>query len=121
MKLTLWVATMGALLAAPFSALAQQSTRPADPADPHVAVAPLVYESAIPATARSAPDHGDAAAGKDATPDKLWRTANDTVAGAPGHGGHDADALVPKGHAHAAPPASPKPADRPAADHGKHH
>lgn len=85
MKHTLWAA-IGALLAAP---LAAQPQRAADPADPDAPVAPLVYESVI-----VAPPAQDST-----TPDKRWRAANETVAGAPGHG-------------HATPAAP--------ADHGKH-
>lgn len=107
MKPTLWAA-IGALLAAPLPALAQQSPNPADPANPansRAAVPPPVYESAFARTSQSAP-------GRDTpTPDKLWRAANDTVAGASVHGGH-------AGHAPA--PAAPAPA-APASDHGTHH
>lgn len=122
MKPKLWAATVGALLAVPVFVLAQQAPRAADPADPRAAVPPAVYESAIPAISRPAPEHGDA------TPDKLWRSANATVAGAPGHAGHGSIAPAASDHAHAAqptpaPPAKPAvhPAGHAAADHGKHH
>jgi hypothetical protein len=102
MKFTYWAAISGALLAMPLSALAQPTTPVADPADPRAAVPPVVYESAIAAPlARQA----DAP-----TPDKLWRAANDTVAGAQGHAGHGP-----------AMPVSPATAPmQPAADHTKH-
>jgi hypothetical protein len=106
MKLTLWVAAIGALLSMPFAALAQQAARAADPADPHAGVPPVVYESAIRA--------GSAAAQPDATPDQLWRAANEAVAGTQDHAAHAHEAQ-------AAPPPPAKPAQRPAADHGKHH
>lgn len=103
MKLKLWVATIGALLAVPVSTLAQQSPRAPDPADPRVAVPPARYESAMTRVSPPEPEQGDA------RPDKAWRTANDTVSGAPGHAGH------------AAPVAAAKPVVQPVADHGKHH
>jgi hypothetical protein len=116
MKLKLWVATIGALLALPFAALAQQSPRQADPADPHVVVPALVYESII---------SGVAAPGQaEVTPDKSWRAANDAVAGTQGHASHGATATAANSHAHdvqaeRAPPV--KPVAEPAADHSKHH
>lgn len=121
MKLKLWAATVGALLAAPVCALAQQAPRaadPADPADPRAAVTPAVYESAMPGPPHRAPEKGDA------TPDKRWRSANDTVAGAPAHAGHGNNAAPASGHAHEAqalPAAAAKPAGQAATDHGKHH
>ena len=116
MKLTLSVATIGALLALPFAALAQASTRQADPADPHVAVPPVVYESII----GGPPASGQA----EVTPDKSWRAANDAVAGTQDHAGHGASGPAANDHIHDVPakPAPPaKPVDRPAADHSKHH
>lgn len=85
-------ALLGALLAVPFAALAQQSPRLPDSADPGAAVMPIVYESVVsPVVTRPSPEPQ----GSPPTPDKLWRAANETV-GAP--------------------------ARRPApADHGKHH
>jgi hypothetical protein len=118
MKLELWVATFGALLAVPVFALAQQAARAADPADPRVAVPPAAYESAITSTSRTEPGHSEV------TPDKLWRTANDAVAAAPGHAGHGADTAAANSHApvgQAVPAAASKPVDQPTADHGRHH
>ena len=118
MKFKLWVAVIGAVLAAPFSALAQQSTQPADPADPRAAVPPARYESAITSALLPGPKQNDV------TPDKVWRAANDSVAGGPGHAGHGADRSPASSHGHAghaAPAPSAKPADQPAADHSKHH
>jgi hypothetical protein len=102
MKFTHWAAVSGALLAVPLLALAQPTTPAADPADPRAVVPPVVYESAIAAPPAREPDAP--------TPDKLWRAANDTVAGAQGHAGHGA-----------AMPVSPATAPlQPAADHSKH-
>jgi hypothetical protein len=103
MKFTHWAAISGALLAAPFSALAQPTTPAADPADPRAAVPPVVYESAIARPPARKPEA--------LTPDKAWRSANDTVAGAPGHAAHDADAI---------PASSAKAPAQPAADNSKH-
>lgn len=103
MTSTQWAAMFGALLAVPLSALAQPTTPGADPADPRAAVPPVVYTSAIAGAAPRAPDT--------ATPDKVWRAANDTVAGTQGHAGHDA-AATPALQASA--PAQPP------ADHSKH-
>jgi hypothetical protein len=120
MKLKLWFATIGALLAMPVSALAQQSSRAPDPADPRAAVPPALYESVFARTSQPKPEQGDVA------PDKVWRSANDTVAGVPGHAGHGAGPAAASGHAHAwhtapAPAPKEKPAVQPAADHSKHH
>ena len=134
MKLKLWVATVGALLAMPAYVLAQQSPHPADPADPRAAVPAAGYESVFTSISRPTPEPNAV------TPDKVWRAANDTVAGAQGHAGHGAGAATASGHAahqagaaaasgnaHAAhamqavPAPSAKPVDRPAADHSKHH
>ncbi|MFC5460540.1 hypothetical protein [Massilia niabensis] len=123
MTFKLWVATIGALLAVPVSALAQQSVGPADPADPRASVPAAVYESVVTKASRAAPDDNQV------TPDKIWRAANDAVAAAPGHPGHEAGAGAASGHAHAghapaaqaAPAPSAKPASEPAADHSKHH
>jgi hypothetical protein len=116
MKLKLWVATTGTLLALPIAALAQQSPRQADPADPHVAVPPVVYQSissGVPASDQA-----------EVTPDKFWRAANDTVAGTQEHAAHGATPTPANTHAHDvhaehAPP--PRPVAKPAADHSKHH
>lgn len=123
MKLKLWVATIGALLAVPVIALAQQTPSPADPADPRAAVPPAVYESAMANNSRPEPDNNPV------TPDKVWRMANDTVAAAQGHAGHGAAATATSIHAHAghvpaaqaAPAPAAKPVEQPAADHSKHH
>ena len=122
MKLKLWVATIGALLAVPVSALAQQSHHAPDPADPRVAVPPALYESAFTSASLPRPQESDV------TPDKVWRTANDTVAGGLGHGGHGVahgtNPAPASSHAHAghaAPAPAAKPAVQPAADHSKHH
>lgn len=115
----LLAAAIGALLILPLYAQAQQSRPLADPADPAVAVPPTVFESVI-TRASPAPQDGQA------TPDKAWRAANDTVAGAPGHAGHAVPGSEQKPQAHAAAPApsSPampvKPAPAPV-DHSKHH
>lgn len=118
MKLKLWAAAIGALLAVPVSALAQQSPHVPDPADPRVAVPPALYESAITSASQPRAEESDV------TPDKVWRTANDTVAGTPGHSGHDAGPAPASGDAptgHAAPISAAKPVVQPAADHSKHH
>lgn len=115
-------ALLGALLAVPFGALAQQSPRLPDPADPAALVAPIVYESAFaPVFARPAPEPQ----GSVPTPDKLWRAANEAVAAPSGHAGHGAHGAHPAGSAASrpAPAASvPAPARQPApVDHSKHH
>lgn len=98
---------IGALLAAPI-AQAQTSGHAPDPTDPGVPVPVLVYESSMPA--KRMPSIRD-----QASPDKVWRTANDTVTVSDGHG-----------HGHAAPP-TPTPTSAPRADnpqpsrHGNHH
>ena len=115
----LLAAILGVLLAAPLAALAQQSLRTPDPADPGAAVPPIVYESAFSRPA-AAPQDGQP------TPDKAWRAANDAVASGPaGHGAHQAPG---GGHAHAGPAAAhgtpvPAPGARQPApvDHSKHH
>ena len=108
-------AFLGALLAAPLGALAQQSARTPDPADPRAAVLPIVYESAFSRPAAPPRD-------EQPTPDKAWRAANETVAAPPsGHGGHAAHGAA---HAPATPAtaAEPVPALQPApVDHSKHH
>lgn len=114
----LLAAAIGALLVLPMYAQAQQSRPLADPADAAAAVPPTVYESVI---ARSLPAPQEAQ-----TPDKSWRAANNTVAGAPGHAGHAAHGSEPKlqGHAPATAPSSPSAASKPApapVDHSKHH
>lgn len=118
MKINFLVATFGVLLAVPVLALAQQALHAPDPADPQIAVPPPTYESAFAGTAMPKPEQGDV------TPDKVWRSANDTVAGISGHAGHGA-ASAPAGvqaHAgHAAPAPAAKPAAQPTADHSKHH
>lgn len=103
-------AAIGALLAVPCMALAQQASRGPDPADPRAAVPALEYRSVLSGAARQ-----PAAAA--ATPDKLWRQANDTVAAAAGHAGHAGHAT----HDHGKPapaPAAPAAHGKP---HGKHH
>lgn len=117
-------AILGVLLAAPLAALAQQSPRTPDPADPAAAVPPIVYESAFSRPA-AAPRDGQP------TPDKAWRAANDAVASAPsghaGHAEHGAQQAQGGGHAHAGPAGAhatsmPAPARQPVpADHSKHH
>ncbi|WP_156885590.1 hypothetical protein [Massilia niastensis] len=119
MKLKLWAA-IGAVLAVPFAAQAQQSHRAADPADPDVVVPPTVYESAIAGYSPLVQD-------TQATPDKSWRAANEAVARSQGHAGHGAHHGAESGQAHgaSAPPAAPAkpatPASPAPADHSKHH
>jgi len=118
MKLKLWAAAIGALLAVPVSALAQQSPHVPDPADPRVAVPPAQYESAITSTAQPRTQQSEL------TPDKVWRTANDIVGQAPGHAGHGAGPAPASNQAHTgheAPVSDAKPVVQPAADHSKHH
>lgn len=113
-------AAIGALLAVPFAAQAQQAAHAPDPADPQAAVPAIAYRSALTGAA-----HPPAPA---ATPDQLWRQANASVAPAPGHAGHaghaehaqpvqpaqPAQPAAAAGHAHGKP-------DAPAPAHGKHH
>ncbi|MFC0251969.1 hypothetical protein IM543_12820 [Massilia sp. UMI-21] len=116
----LLAAVVGALLALPIYAQAQQSRPSADPADPTVAVPPTVYESVI---ARPSPGPQDV----QTTPDKSWRAANDAVAGVPGHAGHGAPASEQNHNGHGAAPAPTtpvapgKPANPVPVDHSKHH
>lgn len=127
MNQTFLAAMLGAFLAAPFVALAQPTPGTAGPSDPGAAVTPIVYESVFTRPAQAA---------EQATPDKLWRAANEEVAASSahaGHGTHEADAPH-AGHAGAMPAAQPAqaPAPRPAVppaparqpapvDHSKHH
>lgn len=116
----LLAAAIGALLALPMYAQAQQSRPSADPADPSVSVPPTVYESVI---ARSSPVPQDG----QTTPDKSWRAANDTVAGTPGHAGHGAPVSEQNHSGHVPAPAPStaaapgKPANPVPVDHSKHH
>jgi len=87
MNFTLRVA-LGTLLAAMPIAQAQQPSRTPDPADPAAPVPPIVYQSAL---AGYTPGPKEAP-----SPDKLWRSANDIVAGQPGHGAHAAPAPEPR-------------------------
>lgn len=94
---------IGLMTALPFAALAQRPAQP-DPADGKAAAPALAYESAFA-------DYVPAAGADDeATPDKGWRAANETVAQSEGHAGHDAGA--PK------PPATP--AKETPVDHSNH-
>lgn len=119
MKFNFWVVA-GALLAVPACALAQQA---ADPADPRATVPAAVYVSVFTNVSRSAPDDNEL------TPDKVWRAANDAVAGATGHAAHGDGGTSAKVDAHAghvpaaqaAPAPSSGPVDPPAVDHSKHH
>lgn len=90
---------LASLALLPLAAFAQAIQQQPDPADAHAAVPAPGYTSALnnyrPATDQAA------------TPDKLWRTANDEVQAPAGHAGHtmgvesnDA-APVPKADAHA--------------------
>jgi len=119
----LLAAAIGALLALPMYAHAQQSRPLPDPADPAVAVPPTVYESVI-SNRSPAPQDGQT------TPDRSWRAANDAVAGVPGHAGHGANGTEQNHHGHKDGPApsapasqvSPtKPANPAPMDHSKHH
>lgn len=116
----LLAAAIGALLALPMYAHAQQSRPLQDPADPAVAVPPTVYESVIPSRS-PAPQDGQT------TPDKSWRAANDAVAGVPSHAGHGAHGGEQNHHGHKAAPAPSapstpaKPANPAPMDHSKHH
>lgn len=111
---------IGAVLALPLCVQAQQALAPANPADPAVTVPPTVYTPSPAAYSHTPQDDA-------ITPDKAWRAANDTVAAAPGHGGHDAHRGEPKSPGHeaprgpAAPTVHPKPAAAPPVDHSKHH
>jgi hypothetical protein len=115
MKPTLWAA-LGALLAVPGCALAQQprhTAEPADPADPRIAVPAVAYASVFALPSQLRPQE------RAVTPDKAWKEANATVAASPAHAGH-------AGHAgHAAPAAAAtaaaEPDTQPAVDHSKHH
>jgi len=120
MKLNFWVASFGALLAMPISALAQQSPREADPADARVAVPAVAYDSAMARTAgpKSGPELGDA------TPDKLWVAANGTVSATQGHSGHEVEGSPANAQPTSGPavqPAPARPSAQPAIEHGKHH
>lgn len=114
MKSKFWAA-IGALQALPLCAQAQQSCPQADPADPSVAVPPIVYESVVAGSPRAPQD-------TQLTPDKAWRAANDALAGVSAHAGHSSHAAGHDGHDRAAAPAPAAPAPAPApADHSKHH
>ena len=112
MNQKLLAAAFGVLLAAPLGALAQQSFPAPDPADPHAAVPPVVYESAIARPAQSTRD-------AQPTPDKAWRAANDALAAPSGHAGHGAPQAEQSGDrgaaaapVHAGSPDGPPPSQR---------
>lgn len=113
MNRELRAAMLGALLAAPLAALAQPSPRTPDPADPGAAVAPIVYESVFTRPAQAPQD-------AQPTPDKVWRAANEAVAGPAGHAGHGAHQGGAAGNADAGPQPAAQPAPAPV-DHSKHH
>ena len=120
MNQKLLAAAFGVLMAAPLSALAQQSFLAPDPADPHASAPPIVYESAIPRPAQPAQE-------AQPTPDKAWRAANEALAAPSGHAGHvaqQAEQSGDKGAAaapvHAGSPDGPRPQPAPV-DHSKHH
>ena len=87
---------IGALLALPLCVQAQPTRAPANPADPAATVAPTVYTPAAAGYSQAPQDDA-------MTPDKAWRAANDTVAGVPGHGGHEAHGGEQKSQGHEAP------------------
>lgn len=105
MTYKLSAALIGALLALPASAQAQQTLPLADPADPGIIVPPIVY---TPVAGRPVPASPDA----QTTPDKAWRAANDAVGAVAGH----AAAPLPS-----MPVAPVKPANPAPSDHSKHH
>lgn len=122
MNQKLWAA-LGALLAAPLGALAQQSSHTPDPADPAAAVVPTVYDSAF---SHPAPPVQEA----QPTPDKTWRAANAALANPPAHAAHAApEAGTDTARGKDAGPAaavradtSATPAVQPAlVDHSNHH
>lgn len=122
MNQKLLAAAFGVLMAAPLGALAQQSFPALDPADPHAAAPPIVYESAIPRPAQPAQE-------AQPTPDKAWRAANDALAAPSGHAGHvaqqaeqsgDKGAAAAAAPVHAGSPDGPRPQPAPV-DHSKHH
>jgi hypothetical protein len=100
MKPTFLAAVSGGLLAVSMCAQAGPSPRPPhppDPLDPKAPVPALAYDSALRAYARPSADAA-------ATPDQIWRRANDTVAGNAGHAGAasaEAPASAPTAPAHA--------------------
>lgn len=105
MTYKLSAALIGALLALPAYAQAQQTLPLADPADPGIIVPPIVYTPVAGGPPPASPDAG-------ATPDTSWRAANDAVGAAPGH----AAAPMPS------MPVAPVKAANPApVDHSKHH
>lgn len=97
--------TVAALAMLPFTAVAQQKLKEADPTDAKAAVPAPAYQSVF--------KNYKAAADEEASPDKTWRAANDEMAKLGGHAGHIKDS----------PGASsaPAPAQAMPADHGKHH
>lgn len=105
MTYKLSAALIGALLALPAYAQAQQTLPLADPADPTIVVPPIVY---TPVAGGPPPASADAGA----TPDTSWRAANDAVGAVAGHAAGSTASM---------PVAPVKPANPAPSDHSKHH
>lgn len=88
MSIPPWMAIV-ALTILPLAATAQDKPKPADPANPAEAVAPLLYESAFAGyQALSQPEQ---------SPDKNWRAINDEMGRLGGHVGHTKEAAAARG------------------------
>lgn len=105
-----WLA-VAAWVCVPVAASAQQQQTPPNPLDANAPTAAVTYESAFKNYRTSTDDS--------ATPDKVWRSANEEMGRIGGHAGHMKDA----GSAPAASPNANAPAPKQggAMDHSKHH
>lgn len=98
MSLVRWMA-IATLAAAPVAAMAQEKSRPMDPANPAEAVPAFRYASAF-SNFQPMPDEKE-------SPDKVWRAANDEMEGLGGHAGHikaPSTSAPAASHSDAAPP-----------------
>lgn len=114
-----WLA-VSALALLPFAAHAQNAPQQPDPLDANAPVQASTYQSEF----RNYQTVGD----QTASPEKVWRAANDEMATLGGHAGHmknmdDEAAVPPSPNAAGSSPAEHAPASSQKApmDHSKHH
>lgn len=114
-----WLA-IAAIAITPAVHAAQNPAESIDPADPSAAAAPFRYESAFSSYRSVKSD--------EATPDKVWRAANEEMGRLGGHAGHMKDgntSLAPSsgnvGNATAASSAQPSAMPANHSGHGMHH
>ncbi|MDB5841666.1 MAG: hypothetical protein JWQ23_3618 [Herminiimonas sp.] len=116
MTLKQWTA-IGVLALLPFAASAQQASRQPNPLDMNATVPVSIYESAFTSY--------QATADEQASPDKVWRAANDEMARLGGHAGHVKEEATATSPLVPSAPAPGKNTSAPAQampmDHSKHH